>query len=137
MLNARETLTWRKCLASMRASMDVRLRNRFAFLAVLLLASMTGHSALGEGGAIAKEAKEFYDNVKELLEWSEWTQETGLRMLDGNPAHPAPGSLNGEKFEKRLEGAIDKVKDLSLPAFSIINDDLVGLGGLSADDRRA
>jgi septal ring factor EnvC (AmiA/AmiB activator) len=96
-------------------------------------------SALETGLAIKKlydDVKEFYDNANELLEWCQWTQETGLRMLDRKPARPAPGTLNGEKFEKRLEGSVAKIEGLTLPAFTPVEADLVGLGALSADDRR-
>jgi hypothetical protein len=53
----------------------------------------------GTAGAFTEfltKEKDLNDDAQKLLDWSDWSQDTGLRMLDDKPARPVPGGMNGE-----------------------------------------
>jgi hypothetical protein len=112
---------------------------RWIVFGAILCAVPTGRDAKAEVVETAKKVKEIYDNTQKLLDWSEWTEDTALRMLDDKPkpARHAPGAINGDKFEKLLNDANDKVEALTLPALSYFSPDLTNLGILSRDEMRA
>jgi hypothetical protein len=120
-------------------SQNLLARMVVVVLEATLVFALTFSTRAAENSDVIKGVKELYDNSQKLLDWADWSVDTGLRMLDENPkpAHPVPGGLNGDKFEKLLIETTEKVDALTLASFSYVDADLTNIGALPRDEMRA
>lgn len=86
---------------------------------------------------ILNDVKEYSDDTRSLLEWSDWADKAAGRLRDGKAPSAAPGGISGGAFEKRLRDSIAKLRRLYGPTFTSVDFDFVKAAGLGGDELRA